>query len=48
MKRFDLTWVDWTLIWFGLFLLFHMPDLIEMRRHDEQYDAIRASIGGRP
>lgn len=37
-----LTWFDWTLIGFGLFLLFHMPALIDMRRTDNLRTAAEA------
>lgn len=48
MKDSELSWVDWLLIGIGLFLLFHMPILIQMHRSAESYEGILSTVGGRP
>lgn len=40
-----LTWLDWTLIAFGLLLLVHMPILILMDEGAEKYDSLQDSSG---
>lgn len=48
MKRWDLTWVDWTLIALGIFLLLQFPALNAMNEDAERYDAIRKTMGDYP